>query len=282
MLNKIVIPKSYNYIGVFLTFGCNLHCSYCINHHKGAQPKYRALTGATWVANLNRIVTRPDLPITLQGGEPTFYRDFYQILLGIDKPLNIDILTNGQFDINYFISRVDPKRLRRESKYASIRMSYHLETMELEDTIARAKKLQDAGFSVGVWIVDHPRDTKMVKLCQQMFIEAGIDCRLKEFLGMWKGVEYGSYRYTLNRSSSTTYVCKPTEFLLAPDGSIHSCHHTLYHNLKGYANILDKDIVLRDDFTPCSYKVCEPCDLKIKFNRFQIAGHSSVEIKNLP
>lgn len=31
-MKPIKVPDTYNYIGIFLTFGCNLNCSYCINH----------------------------------------------------------------------------------------------------------------------------------------------------------------------------------------------------------------------------------------------------------
>jgi len=82
MLSKIVLPSSYNYIGVFLTLRCNLACDYCINHF-GEMHQYDELSGEEWVKGLTRIQTRTDLPLSLQGGEPTLHEDFYEIVSGL-------------------------------------------------------------------------------------------------------------------------------------------------------------------------------------------------------
>ena len=37
-----------------------------------------------------------------------------------------------------------------------------------------------------------------------------------------------------------------------------------------------------EEFRPCEfYGDCNPCDVKVKTNRFQIFGHTSVEMKNI-
>ena len=56
------------------------------------------ISGEDWVRGLNRIVSRDDLPISLQGGEPSLQKDFIYILNNIKPELNIDVLTNLQFD----------------------------------------------------------------------------------------------------------------------------------------------------------------------------------------
>ena len=93
----IVIPERYNYIAVFLTLACNLRCSYCINAFAPLDRKSPRMTGADWIAGLNRIVSRPDLPVTLQGGEPSVHPDFIDIVNGIRPDLNIDVL-RGNLD----------------------------------------------------------------------------------------------------------------------------------------------------------------------------------------
>jgi hypothetical protein len=273
-MDNIVIPAHYNYIGVFLTFACQLKCPYCINHENNAQPSYKALTGADWVAALNRIKTRDDLPITLQGGEPTLHPDFYYIIKGVDKSINIDLLTNCQFNIEEFCRHVPPSRLRRNAPYASIRVSYHPPTMELEDTIRRVKTLQDRGYSVGVWIVDYPKDM-LIKHYQQAFIDAGIDCRLKEYLD---GKSYGTYKY-MDIQGRKNVLCKPSEFILSPSGGIYRCHGDLYNNRGSIGRIMDKDVVPVQDYIPCKKVACTSCDIKVKTNRFQIGGHCAVDIK---
>jgi hypothetical protein len=272
--NDIIIPESYNYIGVFLTFACQLRCWYCINHEKGNQPNYKTLTGKEWVEGLNRIKTREGLPITLQGGEPTCHPDFYEIVNGIKTETEIDLLTNIQFDTYKFIQNVDPERIKREAPYASIRVSYHPSTMSLVETIERVKGLQEAGFKVGVWIVDHPQD-RLIKYYQRQFVLANINCRLKEYLD---GGKYGTYKY-MGLQGTKNVLCKPSELLMAPYGSIHRCHGDLYGNKPAYANILDDNVRLVDGFIPCKRVECNSCDHKIKTNRFQIYGHAAVEIK---
>jgi hypothetical protein len=224
---------------------------------------------------LNRIITRPDLPLTLCGGEPTLHPQFYEIIHGIRPDINIDLLTNCQFNVHQFMERIPPSRLKREAKYASIRISYHPKTMELDDTIKRVIALQNNGYSVGVWIVDYPKDP-LIKYYVRTFQKAGIDCRLKEYLD---GGDYGTYKYR-DRQGNKNVLCKPSEMLVAPNGDIHRCHGDLYSNRKPYGNILNTDIKLIEDFIPCKKVACSSCDHKIKFSRFQEYGHCAVEIKN--
>lgn len=233
------------------------------------------MTGASWVASLNRIKTRDDLPITLQGGEPTLHKDFYQIVNGIKTETNIDLLTNAQFDIFNFIKHVDPERLKRNAKYASIRVSYHPRTMVLEETIDRVKALMEAGFSVGVWIVDYPKDP-LIKYYWSAFMREGIDVRLKQYLD---GGEHGTYKYK-DMQGRKNVLCRPSELLVAPNGDVHRCHGDLYNNRKPYGNIRDGELKLVEDFIPCKKVACNSCDIKIKTNRFQEMGHCAVEIKN--
>jgi sulfatase maturation enzyme AslB (radical SAM superfamily) len=273
--NDIIIPESYNYIGVFLTFACQLRCGYCINHEKKAQPCYLNLRGKTWVKNLNRIGTRSDLPITLQGGEPTMHPDFYEIVNGINKDIELDLLTNCQFNIDEFCEKVSPDRFKRNAPYASIRVSFHPTTMELVDTITRIKCLKDRSYSVGVWIVNHPDEAYWIQKYQQAFMEEGIDCRLKEYLD---GDKYGTYKYKEIQGRKNV-LCKPTELLIAPNGDIHRCHGDLYNNRTAYGNICNSDVKLVEEFIPCKKVACNSCDCKVKYDRFQIPGHCAVTIK---
>lgn len=75
-MKPIVIPQSYNYIATFLSLACNLRCSYCINYFEEGNFIKKHFSAKDWVKGLNRIVSREDLPITLQGGEPSRHRDF--------------------------------------------------------------------------------------------------------------------------------------------------------------------------------------------------------------
>lgn len=285
-LYPIVLPPSFNYIGAFLTFACSLRCTYCINHHGGDLVKGRKMDAKDWIRGLNRIVTRPDLPITLQGGEPTTFRGFYEVLGGIRSETAIDLLTNLEIDAAVFIKNVKPERLRRQAPYASIRVSYHFGQSDRAELLDRVWTLKEAGYSIGVWIVDHPAYKEHTEETIKMFEEEGIDIRRKEFLGPWEGRNHGSLRYYNAVNSKYLYhcQCRTTELLIAPDGNIFRCHSDLYANRNSIGHILQEnpqELPLGNWIACNVYGKCNSCDIKVKTNRFQEGGHSSVEIRNV-
>jgi len=283
-LKPIIIPRHYNYIAVFLTLACNLKCSYCINLFGEDGFSKKILKGEDLVRGLNRIVSREDLPITLQGGEPSIHRDFIYIINNVRKDLHMDILTNLQFDPEEFIGKVDPARLKRDSPYASIRVSYHPETMKLEPLVEKTLKLQRAGFSIGIWGVLHPSQEEEILRAQKYCKDLGVDFRLKEFLGEYNGKLYGTYRYegACDRTFKKTVMCKTTELIVGGDGSVYRCHSDLYEGRTPVGDILDPSFEIQDIFRVCHcYGHCNPCDVKLKTNRLQEFGHTSVEIKEI-
>lgn len=283
-LKPVVIPDHYNYIAVFLTLACNLKCSYCINHYgKDGFVKTR-LSGEEWVRGINRIKSRYDLPVTLQGGEPSLHRDFNYILNNIKPELNIDVLTNLRFDAGEFMREVPPGRVKRDAPYASIRVSYHPETMELLPLVEKVLQLQNAGYSIGIWGVTHPSQEAEVLRAQEYCKGLGIDFRLKEFLGEHDGKMYGTYRYAgaCDKKFEKTVLCKTTELIVGSDGSVYRCHSDLYEGRPPVGNIIDPAFDIEDIFRVCHvFGHCNPCDIKVKTNRFQQYGHTSVEIKEV-
>lgn len=242
------------------------------------------MSGADWVAGINRLTLPPDLPVTLQGGEPTVHKDFYEIVNGIKPEINIDLLTNLEFDPVEFSSRIPPERMRRTAPYASIRVSYHRGQSNFEKQLQKVVYLAKKGYSIGVWAVDHPEYHQETLEAQRASWAQGIDFRLKEFLGPWKGVEYGTMRYpgAVNDSDLRFCECKASELLIAPDGNIFRCHSDLYANRMPIGNIHNSAVPLLGKDVPCSvYGKCNSCDIKVKTNRFQEGGHSSVQIRHI-
>lgn len=280
-LSPIILPDGYNYIAVFLTLDCNLHCSYCINRFGDLSPSRRMLTGEEWLRGLNRLVARPDLPLTLQGGEPTLHPDFFTIINGIKPDLHIDILTNLEVDTGRFITEISPERVKRKSLYASIRVSYHPETMNIEHLAAKVLLLQSTGYSIGIWGVLHPVWEKEIQQALEYCSGLGIDFRTKEFLGDNNGVMHGvlSYPDSCNRGASKQVQCRTTELIVGPGGDVFRCHSDLYEGRDAVGHILDPDFNIDEGFRSCSnYGYCNPCDVKLKTNRFQTFGHTSVEV----
>ncbi len=285
-LPAIRMPRRYAYIAAFLTLKCNLKCSYCINWHNGPGSRHRRqMSEAEWLQGLSRIVSTPDLPVTLQGGEPSLHPGFLDIINGLRSDLTIDILTNIQFDLERFTSAVPPERLRRDAPYASIRVSYHPETMDLADTKARVLRLLAGGYSVGIWAVEHPAWAEAVRRAREECLAAGIDFRLKEFLGEHDGRMWGTYKYPEavgGRCGARLrrVECRTTELIIGPSGHVYRCHSDCYADREPIGHLLDPAFDIEDVYRPCeSFGLCNPCDIKVKTNRFQQHGHTSVDIR---
>ena len=272
----------------FLTLACNLSCSYCINLHeaagKGRSGHGRPLKGDEWIAALNRIATSPQRPITLQGGEPTLHKYFYDILAGVDDGTYFDLLTNMQFDADEFVRRVPTQRFSRIARYAPIRVSYHPGQNDMGELISKSKILTEGGFKVGIYGVLHPDQRDEILGWQEQALDIGIDFRTKEFLGVEGDDVHGTYRYpgAMEGQSHKYCLCKTTELLLSPSGSVFRCHSDLYEGRRPIGHVLDADFVMADEYRQCFYfGHCNPCDVKVKTNRHQEFGHTSVSILNI-
>jgi len=288
-MSDILIPSTYNYIAVFLTFNCNLACSCCINAYTGINRKREQLLGEEWVWALSRIVGRQDLPITIGGGEPTLHKDFYAIVNALHEAKlkskirsDLDLLTNARFNITEFMGCVSPEIFKRSAPYASIRVSYHPETMYKDIIIAKVRTLLDNGYRVGIWSVNHPHTQHHLSGFGKECDYRGIDFRLKEFLGMSHGKMYGTYKYEHScdgKQYNKKVLCKTSELIIGPEGNVYRCHADLYEQREPIGNIMDEKFVIEDIYRPCGrYGECNPCDVKVKFDRYQIMGHTSVDI----
>ena len=265
-LSPLEVPGFVQYIGAFLTLSCNLNCSFCINEpeQKGDRKGYFAnpnarkrLSPQQWAAALSRISSSNELPITLQGGEPTVYTHpqekhaFFKIFQAIQRPQKFDLLTNLQFEPQEFISQLGEKlsMFQRKAPYPSIRVSYHPIEMNkvyngqgLEMIINKAHALRKLGLSIhsdkakstlGVYMVAHPDNLPYEKSARQSCYENDIPFELKEFLGPLPDNEYsGTYLYPFSTNYAGQHIissqCRTTEILIAPNGYIYRCHHDLY------------------------------------------------------
>lgn len=276
-MNPIKLPEHYNYIEAFLTYDCNMSCDYCLNRFQELTSP-RPLTAKDWVRALARIFPSADLPITIGGGEPTIYPGFYEVMDSIPNG-TVDLLTNGTFDVKEFKKRLRPSKFRNNTKYASIRFSLHFSS-NLKLVLNNIVELKKSGYHVGMWCTDHPDITSLMLKVRDICSDFEIDFRIKEFLGYHKGKLYGRYKYpnAIGRSYTSTILCKPSEMLIAPDGKVFRCHRDLYAYEFAIGDMLGK--VRFPEWGECrEYGNCHPCDIKMKYNRFQEYGHCPVEIK---
>jgi len=284
------IPEDYTYISAFLTMRCNLSCSFCLNafDKEFDRKNFKEISGQEWVNALNKIESRPSVPITLSGGEPSLHKDFIYILNNLKPELNIDILTNLHWSesvFEKFISEVNPTRIKRNSPYASIRASYHPEQMgDGKKLVENAKRLKNAEFDVGIWSVLYPSPTQLSAINQMQFRckDEGVEFRVKEFTGDYKGEMYGNYsKYPeATKGKLESCLCKTSELLIGPSGEAYKCHRDLYAEEFPLGNIINENFQIKNDFIKCAnYGECHPCDVKVKTNYKQELGYTSVEIK---
>jgi hypothetical protein len=291
MLNPIKLSTRHNYTAFFLTFACNLSCPYCINWHNGDSKNIKfkhPLTITDWIIAANRLVLRDDLPLTLQGGEPTLVKGFYQFVNEVKPEIKFDLMTNLGFDVDKFIENVPLWRFDRVAEYAPIRVSYHPGQNKLEELIVKYFRLTEAGFRVGLYGILHPDNeiNKHILQSQEKCLSLGIDFRTKDFLGEWNGELYGTFKFkdSVEGPPFKLCECRTTELIVDPYGYIYKCHSDLYHSRDPISHILSNEFQASDIdiFRSCGfYGDCNPCDVKIKTNRFQQFGHTSVEIQKI-
>ncbi|BAM32474.1 radical SAM domain-containing protein [Helicobacter cinaedi CCUG 18818 = ATCC BAA-847] len=295
--NKSIItpPPTYNYVALFLTLHCNLSCPYCINLNEANSSRKSVIRNhiepEKWLDFIARLelydkngVWREDMPLTLQGGEPTTYKGFYTLVNGIPNKFKLDLLTNFMFNVDEFIDKIPASKFTRDAKYAAIRVSYHPGQNKIEDLIQKHHKMRDAGFYVGIYSVATPQNLAHIKEVQDICLKEGIDFRLKEYLGFDGKEWHGTYKYpeAISQNVNRFCECKTSELLIAPNGGVYRCHSDLYESRTPIGSILDPKFQIQDIYRPCFvYGHCNPCDIKVKTNRFQEFGHTSVDIKHI-
>lgn len=290
---KQISPKEHhNYAAFFLTLACNLKCPYCINLHDGGSRHNKAdrthMDADAWIKAANRLKLRNDLPLTLQGGEPTLYKDFYRVVNEVKQEIKMDLMTNLRFEVDDFIKNVPVERFTREAPYAAIRVSYHPGQNNIDDLVRKTVKLQEAGFRIGLYGILQPDGEMRTHILetQEKCLKLGIDFRTKEFLGEWKGKLYGTFKFegAVMGGSHNLCECRTTELLVDPAGYVYRCHSDLYEGRSPIAHILEASFTEEEleKFRPCEfYGNCNPCDVKVKTDRFQVFGHTSCEIQHI-
>lgn len=275
----IVVPERYSYIEAYLTLRCNFTCKYCINSHTGVTRKRKELTAKQWCAGLNRLQTK--LPVTLGGGEPTIHKEFYEILNGL--ALKVDLLTNGMaFDIDEFIEKTKPEMFYYPNcdHYKSIRVSYHPKSTDPDKVIERVRILQDAGYHIGIFGLNHPENLQHNVIMTEKCRKSGVYFFIRDFLGYYGDMLYGYYKYRFALNGNRKNVkCRSEDFIIDPNGKVFRCHRDLYADGEPIGSILDISYEVNEDFIECSNcGLCSPCDAKLKLGSDLITSKCSIEI----
>jgi sulfatase maturation enzyme AslB (radical SAM superfamily) len=248
------LPNTYNYIGILITLKCNFKCSYCLNWRMKLQER----SVDYWLAAIDRLQT--DLPITLSGGEPSIHKAFFPLLMNIDK--KFDLLTNLSFDVDYFINNVSIDRFQNDKDYAPIRVSFHPGFSEKINVLERVRKLMDAGFRVGLYVVETDENKPVVEGLRKI---DWLDLQVKPYI---------DHRVKVEEMEDCR--CAVSELLVGPDGNIYKCHRDLYKSEYALEELITAKYV-GYRFRFCSNAMeCHPCDIKEKRDRFGNPGYTSV------
>ncbi len=286
---NIVLPQEYDYVGVFLTDNCFLNCPYCITKHHGASyvksGAFRHLSGKEWVEGLNRLVLPKETPVTVQGGEPFLYKDIWYILENLDQKIDIMTALPPYLTKDHFLRLKTLDWNKRIAPYPTIRVSYHHGQNDYRTLVPRIAELQEF-LSIGLYYLDFPATPlDVIEEVKEYSAGYGIELRKKEFLGKWQDRQYGSFLYrnaSCGERMNINVRCKNTVVPMAPDGSIYRCHSDLYFRRPEgvLGNILDDDFTFPQEHLECAnYGLCSECDIKVKTNRFQQYGYTSVSIE---
>ena len=275
-----MISKQFNYAEAFLTLRCGLGCSYCINDVDGVNRNREELSAEQWAKAINRFNWK--IPLTFGGGEPTMHKEFFEILDKVKPEVDLELLTNLTFDVDEFIEKTSPERFTNgEGAYKSIRVSYHAEKHNPKELVSKAAKLQDAGFKIGLFGINHPASMKANIDMAEYAREKGVYFFIKDYLGEEMGHKFGFLKYpdAVGKDKGEQVFCRTKNITIGPDGNSYKCHRDLYHEQNPIGNITDENFNFKYRFRPCNdYGKCNPCDVKARTNRFLEMGDSNVEI----
>jgi MoaA/NifB/PqqE/SkfB family radical SAM enzyme len=277
----IIIPERYSYCEIYLTLRCQFACPYCINQHTGVSRSRKELTAREWCIALNNIESH--IPLTFGGGEPTMHKEFYEIVERLRPEHKIDLLTNGEwFEIEEFTDRIMSNRFTNKGNdYKAIRISYHPKKTNRNKVVERAAILQNMGYPVGIFGLNHPDNLKanieMTELCRQR----GVFFFIRDFLGYYNDLLFGYYKYPAALNGNKKQCeCRSEELLVGPDGNCYRCHRDLYAGTGEIGNLLNMAFEIKDEFRPCdNFGSCNPCDVKEKIKSDLTTSKCAVEIK---
>jgi len=241
------------------------------------------------------------IPITLQGGEPSDYPGYLNVIGNLKDEFYkdefyIDMLTNLGFDVMEFMDEIPIEKMKRDVPYASIRATFHPGKIEINEFLGKVFNLQNKGYSIESFGINHPDlfYFDILEKCRKM----DVNFTMKEFFGKPKRKLYGTYKYPDGvrgkpheshkypdgiQSRRKKVQCKTTELLIGPNGNIHKCRRDLHYNEHPLGNILDEDLEIElGKYRKCkNFGECSYYDVRMKLDRFGEKEICPVEIRRI-
>lgn len=180
---------------VFFTWGmhyeCNYRCSYCYAP-KPEKPCFSEekkncadyLSAAEWRRVWENVHAKYGAcRIRLDGGEPSIYPSFMELVESVSNRHYLQINTNLSFDPAQFADRVDPARVRIDA-------SLHLEYVSPSEFVEKIRLLHGRGFKIVASCVAYPPLIDKVKECKRPFEEMQIPFIIHPYSGEFNGKSY--------------------------------------------------------------------------------------------
>jgi len=269
---------------VLFTWGmhyqCNYRCAYC-NAPKPEKPDFNEkeqnrvlyLGVEEWVQAWGNIYKKYGrCRIRLDGGEPSVYPSFIDLVAKVSRQHLLQINTNLSFNIESFIKVVRPDMVRIDA-------SFHPEYTTLEDFLHKILTLNENGFKVVVSVVAYPPFLDKIKGYKQPFESRRIPFLIHPFSGEFNGKSYPcayemceiSKIYSVDEASKLIMgwrkgeknitkgkLCRMGQIYgrIYPSGDVYRC--CAEGGMLKIGNILDHAFQLLDDALECGSESC-PC-----------------------
>jgi tetratricopeptide (TPR) repeat protein len=180
---------------VFFTWGmhyeCNYRCSYCyapkpekLLFDEKNQNKALYLSLDEWIRIWDNIYGKyGSCRIRLDGGEPSMYPLFIELVAKVSRQHLLQINTNLSFDVSEFAKVASPEMVRIDA-------SFHPEFSTIENFVDKIKVLNECGFKLVVSCVAYPPFLDKIKEYKEPFEKLHIPFITHPFSGEFNGKSY--------------------------------------------------------------------------------------------
>lgn len=264
-----------------LLYACNYRCPYCFNYSRRDSHKRKetyisaAELGRCWERMFKKFGI---LKVHLEGGEPSIYPSFVEIIKRITDKHKVAMTTNLSGNFETFVNEVDPSRIEDwiEACFHPIHACYN-------EFLKKAAVLKNNGFPIRINFSCYPPQLKLLEYYKQKFESEGFQFMLVPFQGNYRGKQYPrsyskqereslyrlmqdnkkfaeNFKHQLEGISTKGKLCRAGQkyAFIDSDGFVFRCSRAAMDraNSEILGNILNEDICLLEHPSPCTNEGC--------------------------
>lgn len=239
-LKPVFFPRRT--LSVVVTTRCRAGCPYCSNlifPNANEQFKYTEIDPEMFGLTLNRFYGMKY--IYLGGGECPMISNFETLIQNMQY-FNINIMTNlSEPSVENIL------KIGKTTNNITLDITYHFHSMEFREFVVRYNKLKN--YTKSVHIIN--ADGNSVDDTIGFLANYGIPARWTKLF-----TDNGIFE----RKPKTVY-CKPTNYQIMPDGSIHPCRSRAHRKCEPIATMFDATIDFNTRLKCEFHGWCGPCDI---------------------